>query len=134
MKNMWHRTKTATQEDYTGQQSETQPGMGLTPQQIMERFTSGRPMQHIPGYYEFNGRAELKNPLRDISRYDFADKKAYYEDLALQLVEMKNQLTKGSTKSLENTLADKIAELQDKIEHPENYDNDPDNDSEMTPE
>lgn len=109
----------------------TEPGRSLTPKQILERFQSGRPMGHIPGYYEFNGdRTGLIKNFPDISRYDFHDQIEYYNTLREELNTLKNELLKGSTKSLENTLIDKIAEVQDKLDNPQNYDKDPTNDTE----
>lgn len=130
MRNIWNSKNTGTPE-INEEPSLTQPGMSLTPQQILERFSSGRPMGHIPGWYEFSGEAELKNPLPDISRYDFADQKAYYEDVERQLTEIKTKLNNGqsTTKSIETILKEKETELQNKIDNPQNFDDDPDNDT-----
>jgi len=120
----WNYTPQRNGEVFT-EPSATMPGMALGPKQILERFQSGRPMGHIPGYYEFSGdRTGLVKTLPDISRYDYFDQVEYFNALEKELNTLKSSILKGSTKSLENVLKEKIEAIQHKIDHPELYDKD----------
>lgn len=118
-KNAWNYEPQNNGEDFTGIKSQTQPNMALTPSQVLERYVSGRPYSHIPGYYEFTGGADLVDPMPDISRYSKIDQIEFYRSVENELKELKQSIKEKSTKSLENTLQDKIDELQDKIDNPD---------------
>lgn len=111
--------------DPNGGDSKTMPGMALSPKQIIERFQSGRPMGHIPGYYEFSGDTTgLVKTLPDISRYDFFDQVEYFNALEKELNKLKSSILKGSDKKLEDVLKEKIDAIQHKIDYPDLYDKD----------
>lgn len=122
MNTIWKYEKNDFADPNTGE-SKTMPGMALSPKQIIERFQSGRPMGHIPGYYEFSGDVTgLVKTLPDISRYDFFDQVEYFNALEKELNKLKSSILKGSDKKLEDVLKEKIAAIQHKIDHPELYD------------
>lgn len=116
MKNIWNYEPNGAKEDYSELASEVQPGMGMKPKEILERFTSGRPMGHVPGFYEFNGDAKLIKPMKDITRYDKIDRIEYYRSIEKELLGLKKSIDDKATKNTEGVLQDKIAELQAQID------------------
>lgn len=92
----------------------TEPGQSLSPQQMFERFTTGRPINASPGYYEFGSEDETNmiEPMRDISRLDKLERAHYLRAIKREIIELKSQIDSKSTKNIENTIEDKATQLE----------------------
>lgn len=70
----------------------TVPGRSLSPQQVMDRFASGRPVTAMPSHYPYPEDWDGSNPLPDFDQMDLSDMEDFRNANQLRIDELKAKL------------------------------------------
>lgn len=99
----------------------TEPGQDLTPKQMVQRFSNGRPINAKPGFYEFGSEAETNviSPMRDLQWLDKLERAHYLRAIKKEIETLKKSIDPDSSKSIENTIEDTATKLETEHNNPE---------------
>lgn len=92
----------------------TEPGQDITPKQMLQRLTNGRPINASPGFFEFKNSDEtfLIAPMKDMQWLDKLEQAHYLRSIKREIERLKKEINPDATKSIENTIEDKATKLE----------------------